>query len=196
MLKSGGAHPDLHEIPRKIHVIGPIGSGKSTTAKRLATRLGLKFIELDAIRHGPDWVDMSDVEFRSAVLAEMNSAPHGWVAAGDYFQSLGPLVLSQAEAIIWLRIPFFKTFPKLIFRTVWRSFTREELWNGNRESWRQSFFSLDSVLIEATMKARTRFALERPMLDQLIHGPTVIVLKTYRQIDRFIDRPEFSNSAL
>jgi hypothetical protein len=95
-------------------------------------------------------------------------------------------VLSQAHTIVWLRIPFHRTFPRLVARTARRSFTREELWNGNRESWRQSFFSRDSVLIEAAMKARGRFEREGAMLDQLTHEPKVIVLETYREIDRFI----------
>jgi hypothetical protein len=36
------------------------------------------------------------------------------------------------------------------------------------------------------MKARGRFEREGAMLDQLTHEPKVIVLETYREIDRFI----------
>lgn len=36
---------------------------------------------------------------------------------------------------------------QLLRRTIKRAWTREPLWHGNTESWRQSFFSRDSILL-------------------------------------------------
>lgn len=176
----------LVSMGKRIQVIGAISSGKSTTGQRIADLLGLLFIDLDAVRHGPNWVDKPDDEFKSEVLKAMNEASQGWVVAGNYFDTLGSSVISNADTIVWLRIPFRLSFPRLCWRTVRRAWTQEELWNGNRESWRMSFFSGDSVLVEATTKARRRQKKERAVLEQLPQRPTIVELTTYRQIDRFV----------
>ena len=142
MSVAGSKH---RSVGKKIQVIGAIGSGKSTTGRSIAQRLGLLFIDLDSIRHGPNWIDKPDEEFKSEVLEMMSKATQGWVVAGNYFQSLDLSVISYADTVIWLRIPFRRTFPKLLWRTLRRAWTQEELWNGNRESWQQSFLSRDSV---------------------------------------------------
>jgi len=38
---------------------------------------------------------------------------------------------------------------RLFLRTLRRTLTREELWSGNRESFRQAFFSRNSILLWA-----------------------------------------------
>ena len=40
---------------KKLVVIGTTSSGKSTLAEQLADKLGLDFIELDALNWGPNW---------------------------------------------------------------------------------------------------------------------------------------------
>jgi adenylate kinase family enzyme len=171
---------------RRIHVIGAIGSGKSTTAHRIADRLGLTFVELDAIQYQNGWTVRSSDEFKADVFAALDNASHGWVVAGNYFSILDLSVISQADTIVWLRIPFHSAFPRLICRTVQRAWNREELWNGNHESWRVSFFSRESVLLEATTKARGRQKVERAVLERLSPKPVIIELTTYEQIDRFV----------
>jgi adenylate kinase family enzyme len=46
----------LPHRPRRILVTGCCGSGKTTLAAALATRLGVLHHELDAFFHGPGWV--------------------------------------------------------------------------------------------------------------------------------------------
>ena len=40
------------------------GSGKTTVGKQLAERLGVPFVELDALVHGPNWTEISDEGLR------------------------------------------------------------------------------------------------------------------------------------
>jgi len=174
-------------IGRKIQVIGAISSGKSTTAQSIAERLGLSFIDLDAVRHQPGWTEKPIEEFKVDVFGALTQAGNGWVVPGNYFEALGVSVISQADTIIWLRIPFRSSFPRLFWRTLRRSWTKEELWNGNRESWRVSFFNRNSVLIESAMKAPDRQRQERAILRRLSPQPTIIELTAYKRIDRFID---------
>jgi adenylate kinase family enzyme len=181
-------------VGKNIQVIGAIGSGKSTTGRRIAQRLGLVFIDLDSIRHGPNWIEKPNEEFKSEVLERMSKATQGWVVAGNYFQSLNLNVISRADTVIWLRISLWRTFPKLLWRTLRRSWLQEELWNGNRESWRQSFLSRDSVLIEALVKSPRRQQRERAVLRQLSNESIIIELTTYKKIDEFLQTLHRSDS--
>jgi len=47
----------------RVNVKGIGGSGKSTFSRELAERLGVPYLELDAIHHGPNWTETSADEF-------------------------------------------------------------------------------------------------------------------------------------
>lgn len=128
----------------KIVVIGTTCSGKSTLAKGLAERLGLDFIELDAIHWQPNWTPIEPEAFRERVGAATRSG--SWVAAGNY-RVVRDLVWPRAETVIWLDLPFHVVFWRLLKRTVHRGWTQEELWNGNREKfwWHLKLWSEESL---------------------------------------------------
>ena len=56
------------------------------------------------------------------------------------------MVWGRASTIIWLNYSFPRVLLRGLGRTVKRSLTRELLYTGNRESFRKSFFSRDSIL--------------------------------------------------
>lgn len=137
------------EVPvgRRVAVYGPSGSGKSTLARQLAAKLGLPVLELDAVFHAhPDWVDLTREEFREQVTAYLAAHPGGWVIEGNY-SHVRDLILPKAETAIWLDLPFPTVYRRLAWRTISRSVTGGELWNGNRESMRQTFLTGDSMLV-------------------------------------------------
>lgn len=130
---------------RRVSVIGPSCSGKTTTARRLATILGVPYVELDELHHDPGWQEAPADVFRARVEAALDAAPDGWVVDGNYFGKLGPLVLDLADTIVWLDVPYATAVRRVLWRTLRRSLSREELWNGNRESFRIAF-SRDSIV--------------------------------------------------
>jgi adenylate kinase family enzyme len=125
-------------------VLGMTAAGKSTLAKELARLLGVPHVELDGIVHGPNWVDLSDEEFH-ARTAEILSA-EGWVADGNY-PAVRDLTIGQAETVIWLDYPIIIPLWRVVPRTLRRIIRREELWNGNRETWRGALFGRDSLVV-------------------------------------------------
>jgi adenylate kinase family enzyme len=131
---------------RRVAVRGGTGSGKSTFARELAARLGVPYVELDALHHGPNWQEASAEELRASVVAALDDE-RGWVVDGNYDGKLGTLVLDRADLIVWLDLPLRVKFPRLLRRTVRRAWRREELWNGNRESFRLAFLSRESILL-------------------------------------------------
>jgi hypothetical protein len=70
------------------------------------------------------------------VREAMDAAPGGWVIDGNYDSKLGGLVVDEADTIVWLDLPLFVKFPRTMRRTVHRIRNDVELWNGNRETWR------------------------------------------------------------
>jgi adenylate kinase family enzyme len=118
---------------RRVSVAGISGSGKSTFARALADRLGVMYVELDALHHGPNWAEASREELRARVEAAIASAPEGWVLDGNYRSKLDDIVLAQADTLVWLEPPLRVSLRRLARRTWRRWRHQEELWHGNRE---------------------------------------------------------------
>ena len=128
---------------RRIAVTGTSGSGKTTFARRLATRLGVPHVELDALHWGPNWPEADPATFRARVAGSI--AGDAWVVDGNY-SHVRDLYLSRVDTIVWLDLPLRVCLWRVTRRTFTRARSREDLWGtGNRESWRKQL-SRDSLL--------------------------------------------------
>ena len=134
----------LYSSASRFVVIGTSGSGKSTLAKDLANRLGIEWVELDAIRHGPDWVETPDKIFRHKVSVKL--VADRWVVDGNY-SILRDIVWPRATTLIWLDYPFPLVFWRIFWRSMKRGILRTKLWNNNRESLWRTFFTKESILL-------------------------------------------------
>jgi adenylate kinase family enzyme len=150
----------------------------------VARRLGVPHIELDALHHGPDWSAPDAVEFRDLVRQAMDAAPNGWVIDGNYDGMLGDLVTDAADTIVWLDFPLWVIYPRLLRRTFYRVRHRVELWNGNRETWRNSFLSRDSVLL-AMIRSHRRHRREWPV--RFGQDPRLVVFRSDAEVRRWLD---------
>ena len=129
---------------RRIAVVGSTGAGKTTLAKRLALRYGLRHVELDALFHGPNWMPAPLDEFRARVAAAI--AADGFVVDGNY-GAVRDIVWSAVDTLVWLDYSLPLVFARTLRRTIVRIRSREELWNGNREGLANAFASRDSILL-------------------------------------------------
>lgn len=171
-----------HEVGRRIAIYGNSGSGKSTLGHALGERLGIPFIELDAIVHyRPKWEDRTDEDFRAQVQAALDASPGGWVCDGNY-GAVRDLILPQADTAIWLRLPFHVVYWRLASRTIGRSLRDAPLWNGNRESLRQTFFSKDSMLLWGLTSWRRSRRRTAEALASIPHGARVLVLRSPSEV--------------
>ena len=138
----------------KIAVVGTTCSGKTTVARRLAEQHGVPHVELDALHWGPGWSEPSAEDFRAKV--EDALAADGWVADGSYHGKIGELVLERADLVVWLDPPLWTILGRLSTRTLRRIRSGEELWGGNRETWRGAFLSRNSLFLWALKTHRPR----------------------------------------
>jgi adenylate kinase family enzyme len=156
------------------------GNGKTTLGSALARRLGVPFVELDSLVHGPGWAERPDDELRAVV--EPILAGDGWVVDGVYRRKLGDLVLRSADTVIWLDLPIRVWLPRLLRRTASRVCGDERLWNNNRESWRTALVGRESLFVWAL---RSHFARRRDWPRELARYP-VIRLRSQRDVERFL----------
>lgn len=171
----------------KIVVIGPAGSGKSTLSRKIATKTGAPYLELDSINHQADWQPIDKNEFREIV----NELTHNssWIIDGNYLSTIGKDAWKRADAVIWLDRPFFVVFTRLVSRTLRRTLRREELWNGNKESFVGNFFTKDSVIYFMVNKWKSQKRKYSAIFDnsESLSGVKLIRLKSDRDVRNFLE---------
>jgi adenylate kinase family enzyme len=156
------------------------GSGKTTLGRALAARLGVPFHELDALNHGPGWIEASPAELRARV--EPLVTTDEWVIDGAYRGKLGNLVLARADTVVWLDLPRRVWLPRLLRRTARRLLTRQALWNGNRETLRGVLWAPDALIPIAWRSFTSR---RRRYPTELAPFP-VVRLRSRRAVARFL----------
>jgi adenylate kinase family enzyme len=120
----------------RVSVIGTSGAGKSTFGRALGVVLGAPYLELDSVFHQADWVPLARDEFVRRVEAVL--AGERWVIDGNY-SAVRPIVWAGADTVVWLDLPKRTVMRRIIWRSFRRVAGRVELWNGNRERWRNLF---------------------------------------------------------
>ncbi len=143
---------------KRLVVTGPAGSGKSTLAEAVAARIGVPFVELDAVFWGPAWTPTPRDAFRDKVARL--AAEEAWTIGANY-SAVRDVLWARAEALVWLDLPLSLILGRLLRRTLRRIVRREELWSGNRETWRDAFFSRGSLFPYA-IRQHNRFRRELP----------------------------------
>ena len=169
---------------RRIVIVGMAGAGKSTLGKRLSALTAIPYVELDSLYWGPNWEPRLP-EFRDDVVRV--AAGESWITDGNY-STIRELLWPHAQLVIWLNLSFTTIFRRVFMRTMQRTLRGTELWQGNRESWRRSFMSRESILwwvIKNWKRSRRQFGELRASgkYAQL----QWVELKTPRELEGFIE---------
>jgi len=175
-----------NENLKRVVVVGTSCSGKTTLAKNLAQALGVKHIELDSIHWLPDWVERPKEEFRN--LVEKEVAADLWILDGNYSKTRD-IVWKRATAIIWLNYSFPLVALRAFRRTTHRILTQENLYSQNRETFKQSFLSKDSILLWVLTTFHRRRRDYPPLLEEISSSEIkVIVFQNPKKTKEFLKR--------
>jgi adenylate kinase family enzyme len=104
---------------KRIHIIGSVGSGKTTLARNLSAEWGIPAFELDNLvweRH-PDGDRRRNPEERDANLARIIEK-EAWVIEGVHYDTWVDPVLRQADLIIFLDTPSFVRKYRIVKRFI------------------------------------------------------------------------------
>ena len=178
---------------KKIIVIGPSGAGKTTLSMQLSELLSIPHTELDSIYHQANWQPIDTKEFKKRVNA-IAKQPE-WIFCGNYFSALGLDFWQQADTIIWCDYSFFLAMGRLFKRTLKRTVTKQELWNGNRESFYTNFFTKESIfvwMIGSLKKQKKRYGAIFSEPDTLA-GVRLVRLRNPRETRAFLKKTQLSS---
>jgi adenylate kinase family enzyme len=134
--------PGSTVIGQRIVVIGSTCAGKTTLAHYLSDLFSLPYTELDALHWGPNWEPAPTAELRKNIQNIVSR--ERWVIDGNYAK-LRDIIWSRADTLIWLDYPLPVVLWRWLIRTSQRVLTRKRLWNNNRETLGNAFFSSDSL---------------------------------------------------
>ncbi|PGS49382.1 DNA topology modulation protein FlaR [Bacillus sp. AFS041924] len=94
-----------NNLPRKIHIIGSVGSGKTTLARKMSTELNIPHYELDNVvwkrRMGHKDLMRSEKE-RELHLNKLISSSDTWIVEGVHNDEWVTNSFEKAELIIFL----------------------------------------------------------------------------------------------
>ena len=171
---------------RRVAVVGTTGAGKTTLARHLAHRLAVPHVELDALYWGPNWTPVPADLFRQRTALAVTE--NAWVIDGNY-GSVRDLVWGRANLIVWLDYSLPLILTRLLKRTLRRTLTREELWSGNQERFREQFLSRESLFLWA-FRTYWRRRREYPALfkEPAYRHLTIVHLRSPRTTDDWLAR--------
>ncbi|MCB1691172.1 MAG: hypothetical protein KDI19_00325 [Pseudomonadales bacterium] len=169
---------------KRIAILGSSCAGKTTLSKRLEEKLGYKRLELDAINWLAGWQERDFDEFRNIVDRETEAET--WITDGNYGSRLGSMLVDRADTIIWINLPFLTVYRRLMQRQYRRLFLNEELWNGNREGWRQALFEKDSLIYWIPRTWRRRNRVLRRLFDRPPPGKQMLEFRSVLELERWI----------
>ena len=150
---------------KRFIVVGTSGSGKTTLARQIAQKLSIQHIELDSLNWDANWIQPPTEELIKRVQDALVQAGDTWTIDGNYSR-VREIVWQQADTIIWLDYPRWLVYWRIITRTIKRVFLRQELWSGNRETFKNSFLSKDSVI----WWAHTTYSKRKVLYSNLINS--------------------------
>lgn len=173
-------NPDLS----KIAVVGTSCAGKTTLAAKLAQRLNLRHIELDALFWEPNWEPTPDHMFYTRVEEAVKG--DRWITDGNY-SPVRKLVWGKASTLIWLNYAFPVVFLRALNRTIIRISSGQEIFSNNKETFRKAFLSRESLLlwiIQTHWERKKRFP-KLFKLQQYAHL-NVIELNNQKETDALV----------
>jgi adenylate kinase family enzyme len=170
--------------PRRILVAGTSGSGKTTVARALSARLGLRHVDIDGLYHGHGWVPRP--EFAADVAAFVTADE--WVTEWQY-SAVRPLLLARADLLVWLDLTRMQVLAQLVPRTLRRRLRRVELWNGNVEPPLWTILTERDHILRWAWRTHPKTAARVRTVLASPDPPVVVRLRNRREVNAWLDGP-------
>jgi adenylate kinase family enzyme len=175
---------ELPYRPARILLAGTSGSGKSTLARTVGAVLDLRYVELDALHHGPHWTPRS--EFLNDV--QQLAATERWTTEWQY-PAARPVLAERADLLILLDLPRWVVMSRITRRTLSRRLHHVELWNGNIEPPLRTILHDRDHIIRWAWRTHTDHVARVTELIQRNPPLPIVRLTTQAQVDGWLAGP-------
>jgi hypothetical protein len=187
-------HPGQADLTR-VWVVGHCGTGKTTTARRMAEKLGALHVDLDELHWLPGWTERPNDEMLAMLVEQLGAAPEGrWVVSGNYSRIVFPWMRENATALVWMRPGFYAAQRQLWWRTAKRWLDGGTCCNGNVESLSNIMqLNKESILYygwsyyQAT-QAKLEALSNSLVAEGMIRAQDVIMLRSLVEADELVMR--------
>lgn len=115
----------MEEVPKKVHVIGPSGTGKTTLAEKVAGFIDAKHINLDDIVY-KDFSRRAEEQILEDLKELMKDGK--WVTEGIYVSSFSKKIFDAADQIVWLDFPLHVNTYRVTRRFIKQKLTGKDKW--------------------------------------------------------------------
>jgi hypothetical protein len=116
------------------------------------------------------------------------TASQGWIADGNYSEA-AEAVAARVTEVIWLNYLLPTVLWRGLIRTIRRGVRREQLWNGNVESLRNSLLSRESIpAYILTTHRRRRQRYDRMRRDGTFPGAVWVEFRSPAQAEAYLKR--------
>jgi adenylate kinase family enzyme len=130
---------------QRISVVGTTGSGKTSLARQISVCRKIPHVELDYLYWEPNWIQAPNDVMCERVSQAISG--NSWVVDGNY-SIVRDIVWQKADTVVWLDYSWPVVISRILWRTLSRVVTQQQVCNGNRETW-QTTFSRDSIILWA-----------------------------------------------
>lgn len=167
-------------------MVGTSGCGKTYVATVLAARLGVPYINNDAIIWRAGWQETPHEERIAEIDAATQDA--GWTFDGNLAARHvdDRIVLERCDTIVWLDLPRREVWSQVFWRTARRVVTREALWHGNRETLHKAFGRDSIIWFSMRTFGRRRRAYAALFSEPAFADRQLIRLSSRRQVNRWL----------
>ena len=163
---------------KRILVIGPGGSGKSTLSRKLGEILGLEVIHLDRFYWSAGWVEMPKDKW-AATIDELLSH-ESWIMDGNYSGTLAKRI-PASDTIIFLDMPTLLCLWRITKRRLMhRKQNRPDVAEGCKEKFNPEFY-----LWVSNYSRRSRPKVLRLIYEQCT-TQKVVYLRSPREVNKFL----------
>lgn len=167
-------------FPKRIHIIGSVGSGKTTLARKLSEVMGIPYYEMDNVvwirnQHG----DVRRTEQEKEVLIEQITRSSWWVTEGVHTDEWVQPAFQRADLIVFLDIPYMLRVYRIIKRFIKQKMRLEKAhYHPNL----QMFFNMLKWNRWFEQVGKTRFFQMNQLAEEKI-----VILKSQQALEEWLE---------